>query len=167
MVEETKNGKIILFRGKQYIPDNLQIRKDIVKRFHDKETAGHPREMETYNQIRECYWWPGLRTFVKNYVRGCTECQQFKIRRNPTKTPMIPIHGPKTIEPFKQISMDFITDLPEIDGFDSILSMVDHGLLKGVILMPTMKTIDTKGTAKLLLDNLHKRFGFPDSSENS
>jgi hypothetical protein len=33
--------------------------------------------------------------------------------------------------------MDFITDLPEIDGFDSILSVVDHGLLKGVILMPT------------------------------
>jgi transposase InsO family protein len=26
-----------------------------------------------------------------------------------------------------------------------------------------MKTIDAEGTAKLLLDNLHKRFGLPDS----
>jgi hypothetical protein len=162
-IEEKDGQKITLFKGKQYIPNDVQIRRDIVKKFHDQPSAGHPGELETYNQTREVYWWPGMRNFIKNYVKGCAQCQQFKIRRNPTKVPLMPIQGPKTTEPFKQISMDFITDLPETDGFDSILSVVDHGLLKGVILIPTMKTIDAKGTAKLLLDNLHKRFGLPDS----
>ena len=55
--------------------------------------------------------------------------------------------------------MDFITDLPPVDGFDSILVMVDQGLTKGVILTPCKKTITAKETGRLLLENLYKRFG--------
>ena len=58
--------------------------------------------------------------------------------------------------------MDFITDLPPVDGFDSILVVVDQGLTKGVILTPCNKTITAKKTGKLLLENLYKRFGLPD-----
>ena len=58
--------------------------------------------------------------------------------------------------------MDLITDLPPVDGFDSILVVVDQGLTKGVILIPCDKTITAEGMAKLLLKNLYKRFSLPD-----
>ena len=58
--------------------------------------------------------------------------------------------------------MDLITDLPPADGYDSILVMVDQGLLKGVILLPCNKTLTSEDTARLLLENLYKRFGLPD-----
>ena len=58
--------------------------------------------------------------------------------------------------------MDLITDLPLAEGFDSILVVVDQGLTKGVILIACNKTITAKGTAKLLLENLYKRFRLPD-----
>jgi len=58
--------------------------------------------------------------------------------------------------------MDLITDLPPVDGFDSILAMVDQGLMKGVILIPCNKMITSKQTGSLLLENLYKRFGLPD-----
>ena len=38
---------------------------------HNHKTTGHPGELETYNSMRSQYWWPGLQTFVKNYVKGC------------------------------------------------------------------------------------------------
>jgi len=57
--------------------------KDILKDFHDHETAGHPGELQTYNTVRQHYWWPGLRTFMKNYVQECGTCQQFKINQTP------------------------------------------------------------------------------------
>ena len=41
--------------------------------------------------------------------------------------------------------------------------MVDQGLSKGVILMPCSKTLTADGAGQLLLDNLYKRFGLPDS----
>src|SRR6202453_3403350 len=58
--------------------------------------------------------------------------------------------------------MDLITDLPPADGHDSILVVVDQGLSKGVILLPCNKTITSEDTARLLLENLYKRFGLPD-----
>jgi hypothetical protein len=58
--------------------------------------------------------------------------------------------------------MDLITDLPLVEGYNSILVVVDRGLSKGVILCPCVKTITWKGTATLLRDNPFKRFGLPD-----
>ena len=58
--------------------------------------------------------------------------------------------------------MDFIIDLPPVEGKDSILIIVDQGMTKGIILIPCSKTITAEGTAQLLLENLYKRFGLPD-----
>jgi len=103
-----------------------------------------------------------MRTFVKNYVKGCAECQQFKINRHPTKVTLLPIPGPSSDRPFAQCSMDLITDLPLSNGFDSILSIVDHGLTKGVILTPCNKTITSEQVADILIGKLYSRFGLPD-----
>ena len=130
--------------------------------FHDHKTAGHPRELETFNSIRQHYWWPGLRTFVKNYVKGCSVCQQFKIDHSPSKLAFLPTEGAKLTWPFTNCLMDLIMDLPPVNSFDSILVMVDQGLTKGVILIPCDKTITAERTAKLLLENLYKRFGLLD-----
>jgi Integrase zinc binding domain len=130
--------------------------------YHDHEMAGHPGELETYNGIRQNYWWPGLWTFVKNYVQGCGTCQQFKINRSPSNPAYVAIEGANNTRPFAKCSMDLITDLPPVEGYDSILVVVDRGLSKGVILCPCAKTITWEGTVTLLHDNLFKRFGLLD-----
>jgi hypothetical protein len=66
------------------------------------------------------------------------------------------------MRPFARCSMDLITNLPPVEGYDSILVVVDRGLLKGVILCPCTKMIKWAGTATLLQGNLFKRFGLPD-----
>ena len=87
-------GKDVLFyQGRNYIPKNYELRWEIVSQFHDKVSAGHPGEIETLNAIKEHYWWPGMRSFIKNYVKGCGICQQFKINRNPSNPLYIPIPG--------------------------------------------------------------------------
>jgi hypothetical protein len=52
--------------------------------------------------------------------------------------------------------MDLITDLPPVDGYDSILVVVDRGNTKKAILIPTAKTLTQEGAGQLLLDNLYK-----------
>ena len=112
-----------------------------MKTFHDHQIAGHPGEIGTYNAVRQHYWWPGLRTFVKNYVQGCGTCQHFKIDRMPAKPAYIPTEGAKVTRPFANCSMDLITNLPLVEGYDSILVVVDQGLSKGVILTSCNKTL--------------------------
>jgi hypothetical protein len=58
------------------------------------------------------------------------------------------------------ITMDFITDLPMLKGYDSILTVVDcHS--KAIILSPGNKTITVEQTSQLLVDNVWKCTGFP------
>ena len=98
--------------------------------------------------------------FVKNYIQGCGTCQQFN--QSPLNPAYQAIEGVKTTRPFAHCSMDLITDLPPVEGYNSILVVVDQGLLKGVILCPCAKILTWEGAAILLQDNLSKRFGLPD-----
>ena len=116
---------------------------------------GHPGHLKTLELLRRDYWWPGMHMFVKNFVDRCAACQQAKINQHPTDLPLMPIKGSTMGQPFAQISYDFITDLPVSNSFDSLMVVVDHGLLKGVILCPCHKTIDTTGIAELLNQNFY------------
>src|SRR5271156_1804 len=121
---------LLFYKNRCYVPDNLDLRRQITTRYHDTLPAGHPGILRTQELIWQHYWWPGLSTFVKNYVNSCGICQQHKINRHPTKLPLQPIKSLATC-PFSLITMDFITGFPTSDGFDSILVVVDHGSAKG------------------------------------
>ena len=93
--------------------------------------------------------------FIKNYVAGCALCQQMKVNTHPTSPGLIPIKGTTTGRPFSQVTMDFITDLPPSEKFDSLMVVVDHGSTKGVISIPCNKTIDAMETVQLYFDNVY------------
>ena len=160
---EAIEGRTTLFyKGRNYIPDNLDLQRDILQMMHDHETAGHPGKAETLVSVEQHYWWPGLCTFVQNYVKGCSICQQYKINQSPSHPSYTPIPASTVMQPFANCSMDLITDLPLSNSFDSILVMVDHRLTKGVILIHCNKTITAEQVAKLLLEHLYRQFGLPD-----
>ena len=160
--DKSTKGPLLVYQGRHYIPNDPQLRRDILWKHHDAPTAGHPGQLGTYHAVSRYYWWPGLRTYVNNYVQGCAECQKYKIDRRPTKPALQPIESSRNTRPFAQCSMDLITALPPSDGFNAILVVVDHGLTKGVILTPTNETSDSEEIALLLHNNLFKRFGLPD-----
>ena len=55
-----------------------------------------------------------------------------------------------------------ITDLPPLNRHNSIMVVVDHGLMKGVILTPCSKTINVAGVAKLFLHHVFIQFRLHD-----
>ena len=64
-LEKHGEKNVLFYKDKNYILDDLELQRDIIKMFHDHEMAGHLGELETYNSVRQHYWWPGMRTFVK------------------------------------------------------------------------------------------------------
>ena len=90
-LELIEGRNTLFYKGQNYVPDNLNLRRDIVKMLHDHETAGHPGEAETLVSVEKLYWWPGLQTFVRNYVKGCGVCQQYKINQSPSHPSYMPI----------------------------------------------------------------------------
>jgi len=124
--------------------------------------TGHPGRDTTLEMVQRYYWWPRLRHFVYKYVAGCATCQQNKINTHPTQLPTQPIKSTAT-KPFQMITQDFISGLPNTKkGHDRVMVMVDHGLMKGVILIPCSKELTALEAAKLHFDHMFKRFGIPE-----
>lgn len=153
---------IVLYKDRCYVPPDQKLRRRIVQQYHDSPSTGHPGQFKTLELMRRDYWWPGDSTFVKNYIKGCTPCQQMKVNTHLTTPPLMPIKGPGSRQPFAQISCDFITDLPESETYDSLMVVVDHGLTKGVVIIPCNKSITAMETAELLVKHVYKRFGLPE-----
>ncbi|THG98125.1 hypothetical protein EW145_g7480 [Phellinidium pouzarii] len=84
-----------------------------------------------------------------------------KINTHPTTPPLTPIPADPSTLPFQSVSIDFITDLPLSNSFDSLMVIVDHDSSKGIVLCPCNKTIDALGTALLYHQNVYRRFGLP------
>ena len=120
---------LMFYKNRCYVPDNKELRRNVVAQYHNSLPTGHPGHLQTMNLIQNDYWWPGMYTFIKNYKDGCAVCQQSKINQHPASPPLMPIKGSPTSRPFAQILMDFITNLPESHGYDSIMVVVDHGLM--------------------------------------
>ncbi|THH18245.1 hypothetical protein EUX98_g8992 [Antrodiella citrinella] len=150
---------ITYFKGRIYVPENEVLRRDLVHRYHDLPAAGHPGQFGTLASLKRDFYWPGMGVFVKNYVTGCAACQQMKANTHPTVPPLMPIPAHASAKPFEYINLDFITDLPESNGYTALMVVVDHDATKGAILAPCTKSVDAMGTADLLFDAVYKRFG--------
>ena len=75
--------------------------------------------------------------------------------RNPPNPNRIPT------EPWTHVSSDLITGLPESEGFNAILVVVDR-FSKMIVLIPTRDTITAPQMADNFRDHIWKCFGMPE-----
>ena len=62
-----------------YVPKWGNLRRELVKEYHDSLWAGHPGIRHTFALLKSTYYWPRMRDEVKEYVRTCLVCQQDKV----------------------------------------------------------------------------------------
>jgi Integrase zinc binding domain len=129
--------------------------------WHEGTINGHPGRDEMIRCINKEYFWPGAKTRITEYIKGCTTCQQNKNLTHRTKTPLFQIPSSVNAKPFSHIAMDLITGLPESNGHNAILTIVDHGCSRVAIFLPCSTTITSAGIAQLYMEHLFRWFGLP------
>jgi Integrase zinc binding domain len=109
------------------IPPDQGLKREIMHTWHNGPLNGHPGRDKTNRRVNKEYFWPGTRAWITEYIKGCTTCQQNKNLTHCIKTPLFHIPSPIDAKPFSHIAMDLITGLLKSDGYDAILTIVDHG----------------------------------------
>ena len=143
------------------VPDVPQLRKEILREFHDTPWSGHFGPRKTLKLIRGAYWWDGLSTDVERYCASCDPCARNKPSNQREAGMLQPLPIPK--HPWESISMDFVMGLPETkNNYTAILVFVDR-LTKMVHLVPTTDTVDATGTAHLFIRWVFSLHGLPKS----
>src|SRR5258707_1274842 len=148
----------LLFRERKYVLNKGTLRLHTIHDHHDHPTAGHFGETKTTELICCNYHWPGLRCMVGDYIRSCTSCACTKATRHKPYSLLkqLPIPG----QPWESISMDFIEQLPALEGFTAILVIVDR-LTKQSLFIPTHDTVDAPQIARLFLTHVFSKHGTP------
>ena len=136
-----------------------QFLRNVLQELRNHPTARHPGRDETLRKIKELYQWPKMNQWITDYIKGCATCQQNKIQTHKRKTPPFGITTMPDMKPFSQIAMDLITGLPQANGKDTILTIVDHGCSRAAIFIPCTTTITGPGIAQLYLRNVYPWFG--------
>lgn len=142
-----------------YVPDQSDLRKELLTEFHDAPYSGHRGRDRTLYAISQKFWWPGLAASVASHVTSCPCCQ----RNKPTNAKPGGMLQPLPIPPnvWDSVSMDLITQLPLTpDGHDAIVVFVDR-LSKMTHFAPTTTTVNSEGLAALFVANVFRLHGLP------
>ena len=134
--------KLLYYEDQVYILPNKKLQEQLLNNNYDAPIAGHPRVFKTYKLINWYYWWLSQLKDIKTYIEGCSTCQQNKASRQKKATPLNPHPLPES--PWESILLDIIGLLPESNGFNAILSVIDQ-FSKMIHLIPSPATRVTLG----------------------
>jgi hypothetical protein len=156
--EWSESDGLLMFHGKIYVPNDRDLRRCIVEQHHDMHIARHAGHFKTLELVSRNYWWPQMLRYIGIYVKHCDLCNQTKVQH---QRPIGELHPSETPEaPWDIISVDFIVELPESHGYNTIMCIV-NSLTKRAHFIPTHTTINTEGTALLFLKEVWKHHGTP------
>ena len=96
--------------------------------------------------------------YIGQYTATCDLCLRTKVLRQPPTGHLESLPTPDTR--WNTISVDFVVELPESDGYDAIMVVVDS-LCKRAHFLPVNMTITTVGSARQFRDNVWKLHGLP------
>jgi len=145
---------------KVYVPKDNILRAEIIRLHHNTPVGGHEEQWKIVELVTRNFWWPGVMKEVKQYVKGYNSCQRNKNHMEQLASKLMPNSIPK--KPWMHISADFIIKLPLVQGYNSILVVVDQ-LTKIICFIPTTEKMLAEGLAKLFRDNMWKLYGLPKS----
>ena len=134
IIERIREGKettftlsedgILHLEGRLCVPNDVDIRKQILSEAHDTPYSVHPGATKMYQGLREHFWWNGMKRDVAEYVSKCLTCQKVKAEHKHPAGELQPIELPEW--KWDQITMDFVVGLPRtIEGYDAIWVVVD------------------------------------------
>jgi Integrase zinc binding domain/Chromo (CHRromatin Organisation MOdifier) domain/Integrase core domain len=149
---------LVLREGLVYIPENDNLKLQILQQYHDSPTAGHLGQAKTLELVSRDYYWSRMRQYINEYLLSCDICARNKTPRHKPHGTLHPLPIPPAA--WSSVSMDFIVELPESNGFNAILVCVDR-FTKMAHFCPTTTNVTSEDTAELYLRYVFKHHGLP------
>nr|GEW00273.1 putative reverse transcriptase domain-containing protein [Tanacetum cinerariifolium]GEW79976.1 putative reverse transcriptase domain-containing protein [Tanacetum cinerariifolium]GEY21748.1 putative reverse transcriptase domain-containing protein [Tanacetum cinerariifolium] len=131
---EHRIDEAFYFLDRIWVPMKGDMRTLIMDEAYKSKYFVHLRAYKMYYDLRDRYWWPGMKKDIDVYVSRCLTCLKVKAEH---QRPYGLLQQPDIPEwKWERIAMDFVTKLPRTSsGHDTIWVIVDW-LTKSAYFLP-------------------------------
>jgi hypothetical protein len=157
----TNDGLLRMGDARIVIPNDMELRRDILHEAHKTRYTVHPGSTKMYQDLKKKFRWHGMKRDVAEYGAQCHVCQQVKVEHQRPAGPLQPLSIPEW--KWDQIAMDFVVGLPKApSGQDSIWVVIDR-LTKSAHFIAFHITDSVPKLAEMYIRDIVKLHGVPAS----
>jgi hypothetical protein len=147
-------------KGRLYLSKQSKLKSMVHSKLHATPIAGHFGFTKTYDRVKRSFFWDGMKQDIHNFVVECDVCQRNKGETVKSSGTLQPLPIPPAI--WKDISMDFITNLPKLGNKSVIMVVVDR-LSKYAHFCALQHLFTASTMAQIFMDQVFKLRGMPHS----
>ena len=167
-VQEGKAGEFqvssdgsLRYRDRLCVPRDPVLKNRVLEEAHHSRFSIHPGGTKMYRDLKEKFWWYGMKREIAEYVAKCLTCQQVKAEHQRPSGLLQPLEVPEW--KWDRITMDFIQGLPRTRrGNDSIWVIIDR-LTKSAHFLPVKTTATLEELARSYDKEVVRLHGVPQS----
>ncbi|GJX57643.1 putative reverse transcriptase domain-containing protein [Tanacetum coccineum] len=159
---ESRSDGAWYYLDRIWVPLTGDVRTLIMDKAHKSKYSVHPGADTMYYDLRDMYWWPGMKKDIALYVSKCLTCSKIKAEH---QRPFGLLQKHEILKwKWERIAMDFVTKLPRTSsGHDAIWVIIDR-LTKSAYFLPMREDYKMDRLAKLYLNEIVARHGVPISN---
>ncbi|GJY90888.1 putative reverse transcriptase domain-containing protein [Tanacetum coccineum] len=158
MIEQRSDGTLY-YLDRIWVPLKGDVRTLIMDEAHKSKYSVHPGADKMYYDLRDRYWWPGMKKDIAVYVSKCLTCLKVKAEH---QRPSGLLQQPEIPEwKWEGIAMDFVTKLPRTSSGHDIIWVIVDRLTKSAHFLPMREDYKMDRLARLYLNEIVARHGVP------
>nr|GEW09524.1 putative reverse transcriptase domain-containing protein [Tanacetum cinerariifolium] len=144
----------ILSAQKEAVDESTRLTLIMDEAYKSKYSI-HPGADKMYYDLRDRYWWPGMKKDIAEYVNKCLTCLKVKVEHQRPSGLLQQSEIP--VWKWEGIAMDFVTKFPKTSsGHDTIWVIADR-LTKSAYFLPMGEDYRMDRLARLYLNEIVSR----------
>ncbi|KAA3456128.1 DNA/RNA polymerases superfamily protein [Gossypium australe] len=146
-----------------YIPISYRVSRNpelihlILSEAHNGHLSVHPGSTKMYHDLRQHYWWSGMKRDISDFVSKCLVCQQVKAEHQVPSGLLQPILIPEW--KWDRVTMDFVSGLPHTPRKKDAIWVVVDRLKKSTHFISVRSNFSLERLAELYISEIVRLHG--------
>ena len=102
---------VLRYGNRLCVPDKTTLKQHILREAHESANSIHPGSTKMYQDLKQIFWWAGMKKEIAYYGACCNVCNLVKAKHQKPAGYLQPLRVPEW--KWDDISMDFIVGLPK------------------------------------------------------
>ena len=140
---------MLKYQDKLCVPKVDGFQERILEEAHSSRYSIHSGSTKMYRDLREVYWWKGMKKDISEFVVKCSNCQQVKVEHQNPGGLAQSIDIPEW--KWEMVNMNFITGLPRSRRQHNSIWMIVDKMTKTAHFLPIKTNYSSENYANLYI----------------